>query len=581
LWASDVLLVVRPQGQLDRAVEAVRSRLTHLYGGVLPGAEVFARPDRSRTHVVAGLMQRPVPDTSGRTAWGLPVGAAGEATAEELAAVAGDPGAGRSLLGTWVLLEETQDGVLLVSGADLVHTLVRASGPDGVAYATRGLAALTAVGAPLRIALDRVPEYIAFDYVLGDDELLEGTEVLHEAAVVRSDARGDRVSTYWPVEERLAPGAPTDARRLREVVTADVVRMAAVPGAHVALTAGRDSALVASCLRDAGVVVPTLTMGHDAYPDVIGARAVAAAWGTDHRLLAPGPATAPSLARAVCRSAWTEGLETAWNLVGGGMRWDGPADVTWIGGNGGEIGRATYGNGRAHPSPDHGVLVRTMLRESDPAHWRKARPALERRMGQALEEARVPGREGWDPVDVVYARGWMRKWLLRSLPRPEVRGMLTGYTSPEVVRALLDIPLDARVRKTVFDEALDLTGLNLHRVAQQALPARPTGHPPAPVSPLRRLVPPQAGRALRAVRPPVAPGPLGQVLAQLPADLVCHEAMGRAWWRETVHLATRSRRDAHLLWNAVAVEALAQWLAQRPGQGVAPSTARSSETALA
>jgi hypothetical protein len=410
-----------------------------------------------------------------------------------------------------------------------------------------------------------VPELIALDYVLMDDELLDGVEVLHEAAVVRSDARGDRVSTYWPVEERFAAGPPTTPRQLREVLTQELVRLAAVPGAHVALTAGRDSSLVASCLREAGLVLPALTMGYEGFPDLVGARAIAAAWGTEHHVLAPASATAvaPDLRRAVQLSAWTEGLEIGRNLVGGSMSWAGPDAVTWLGGNGGEIGRATYGAGRAHPSPDDDVLRRAMMWEAVPAHWRRARPVFAQRMQQALDATRPSGRAGWDKIDVIYARGWMRKWLLRSRPRPEVRGMLTCYTSPALVQTLLNIPLEARVKKTVFDEALDLADVNLHRVAQQAAGAKEKVAATTPPKPsLRDAVRGPLGRAARRVVPPAAPGTLGEVLGQLPRDLVCHEVMGRSWWRETVHASHRSARAQHLLWNAVAVEALALWLSE-------------------
>ncbi|MDP9181148.1 MAG: hypothetical protein M3P04_00040 [Actinomycetota bacterium] len=558
---GDVLVVLRPTRSRDpnEILSRTRRRLGALYGEVLPNSSAFARWDRSGTHVIAGVTRQPLLEPTGRTVWGTPVGAGGEATEAELAAVTANPLAARALIGPWVLLEETDDGPLLVSGSDLVHTLVRASGPDGVAYATRGLAALRVTGAPLRIALDRVPELIAFGYVMMDDELLDGTEVLPEAAVVRSDARGDRVSTYWSVEERFAPGPPTTASHLRDVVTADLVRLADVPGAHVALTSGRDSTLVVSCLRDAGIVLPALTMGYEGFPDVMGARAVAAAWGTDHRLLTPAASGSPDLARAVRSSAWTEGLEMGWNLVGGGMTWEGPDDVTWLGGNGGEIGRATYGKGRRHPAPDDELVLKTLILESTPPYWRRPRRVLEPRVRLALDSTKEAGRAGWDMLDVVYARGWMRKWLLRSLPRPEVRGMLTGYTSPAVVGALLNIPLADRVSKSVFDEAIALSDVNLHRIAQQAVPPRlPSGA--ARVSRLRRLTPSTVGPAVRRVRPSTAPGPLGETLAALPRDLVCHEAMGRSWWRETVHVARHSPRARNMLWHAVAVEALAMWL---------------------
>jgi hypothetical protein len=562
--AESLLVVLRPRpGELgDAALRKVRDRLADLYGELLPHASVFARWDRSRTHIVAGLTGDDDSAATGLTLWGLPVGAAGEATSAELTRVAVDPAAARDLLGVWILLVESDAGVRLVTGSDLVHTLVRAEGPDGVAWGTKGLAALDVAGAPRRIAMDRIPELIAFDYVLGDDELLEGTRVLEEASVVDSDQRGERISSYWPVEERFAPGPPTDAARLREVLSADILRLAAVPGVHVAFTAGRDSTLVASCLREHGVVLPTFTMGFEGFPDVMGARAAAEAWGAPHRVMTG--AAGVDFARAVHKSAWAEGMDIAWNLVGTGLVWDGPQPMVWLAGSGGEIGRAFYWQQQDIVSPSPDKLVAKLLHEARPACWNRARPVLIRRVSQALGEAAAPGREGWARLDVFYARGRMRKWLMRTTPRPEARGLLAAYTSPSVVRALLDIPEAARLNGSVFDEALALGEPNLHRIAQAAIPARPALL--RPTRSLRgkasRVVPAPVRRALRSRSLPEVPGDLGIVLAQLPKDLLCREVMGNAWWRETVRAAVSHPRPQHLLWNALAVEALALRLAE-------------------
>jgi hypothetical protein len=562
LHVNDVLVVLRPSGPVDAAARTVLARLDRVYRDVLPTARAFARADASGTHVIAGVAGAPAPDPCRDVAWGQPVGDAGAATDAELEALRADPRAARALLGSWVTVLEEAQGVTLVSSSDLVHTLVRADGPAGTAWATRGLAALVAAGSPLRLALERVPELIAFDYVLGDEELLEGTRVLPEASVVESDRRGVTQRSYWSLDERLAPGPPTDARALRAVVAADVRRLGSVSGAHLALTAGRDSALVASCLQEQGLVIPAFTIGFEGFPDLVGARAVAQACGMEHRTMA-GAEGSVDLGRAVRHSAWTEGLDTAWNLVGPGLLWDGPQGVVWVGGNGGEIGRAFYWHDREPGSPH----LDELLREARPRAWDAVRPALRLRTEEALEACAVPGRSGPSRLDVLYARGRMRKWLLRSAPRPEARGMTTAFTSPAVVRSQLDIPENPRRSGQVFDEALALASPNLAEVARAAVRSHPR---PAP----------QRRRAFTRLRRPSSPAALDTVLKQLPRDLVTREVMGRLWWRDMLRAAPHDSRAVHLIWNAVAVEALALWLEKSSAQ-LAASAPRSSAAALA
>jgi hypothetical protein len=570
--AEGLLVVLRPSRARgdDALLHEVKGRLTALYGTLLPDVSAFARWDRSRTHVIAGL----VPDTGPRdpsrsTLWGLPVGMDGEATDAELFAVRRDPGAARSLLGVWVLLVEETDGLRLVTSSDLVHTLVRASGPEGVAYATKGLAALAACAAPLRIDRSRVPELIAFDYVLGDDELLEGSELLPEASVVDSDGAGERITSYWSVEERFAPGPATDAAGLRDVLGADLARLAKVPGAHLALTAGRDSTLVASCLQGLGLVIPTFTMGHPTYPDAIGARAVASALGATHRILDSVAGDALDFRRAVRKSAWTEGMDLAWNLVGTDMEWDGPRPIVWLAGSGGEIGRAFYWQGAPLDGvPDGEKLTRHLIQQAAMPSDRTSRIALERRIAQVVADTQSSGREGWGRLDVLYARGRMRKWLMRTMPRPETRGMLAAYTSPAVVRALLDIPVAERLSGGLFDKALALGPTNLYAVASASLPSghvqpegRQTGRPLR--SRVARALPGAVRRGLSARRSSAVAGDLAIVLEQLSGPLLCEEVMGREWLRGTMQLSAQAPYAQKLLWNALGVEALSRWLAER------------------
>lgn len=560
-----VLIVLRPTRRQVGPRE-VRDRLDALYKPLFPRGRAWSRWDQSQQHVIAGFQLELIdtPDEA-LTVWGLPVGASGDATDAELLELGASTDSAKALLGTWVVVLERPTSTRLVTSNDLVHTLVRASGPDGVAYATKGLAALVATGAPLQVARDRIAELVLLDYVLGDDELLEGTTVLPEASVVDLDAAGDRVRSYWSIEERFAPGPPTTPQRLREVLSEDLRRLAAVDGAHVALTAGRDSTLVASCLADQGLALPTFTMGDAAFPDALGAAAVAAAWGVSHRCTPPLAGT-PDFRGAVDRAVWTEGMDTGWNLVGAGLRWDGPEPIVWLGGSGGEIGRAFYWAGAGQGTPRISDLVDAMLPWTAKMSSYASRRLKQRAAEAIASAAETTGRTGWASLDVVYARGRMRKWLMRTMPRPEARGLLAAFTGPEVVRALLDVPKDDRRSGAAFDRALALGTPNLHEIARSALPVASALQPgPTWRRTVARFVPATLlDRRHRPAPQPVA-GPLAAVLSQLGDAALTRAALGDSWWDTLTQRRGAEPGPQHQLWNAVAVEGLTALLHRAPG----------------
>src|SRR4051794_32261365 len=137
----------------------------------------------------------------------------------------------RDVPGVWVAAGMRGDALRLVSSPVVMHTLVRALGPRAEAFATRGLAALLLAGREPRIAWERVAEWVFFDYVLGREELLDGTDVLEEASLVELRPDAARVRSWWPRAERWAPGEPSSPARVRETLRAEVDRLAALPGA--------------------------------------------------------------------------------------------------------------------------------------------------------------------------------------------------------------------------------------------------------------------------------------------------------------------------------------------------------------
>lgn len=358
-------------------------RLQRRYQGVLPGCRTWDW--RSGAGGVAFLAARS-PGAAGRPvvggsvvlqggavgpllAWGVPYLLGRAVTDEDLRAAFDDPRAvdllGRYVLaGLWVHAGSVQAGPRLVVGPDVTHTLVTCrrpggarqpagssilggeAGPGGRVWATRGRAALDAAGLPAAIAVERVPELVFFEYVLNGQELLVGVEPVEEATV--HDGAGSR--SWWPVAERLHIKDGSSPGMLREVLRTSAGAVCQAAEVHLALTAGRDSTLVASCLSGLAVQPrAALTFGSVRSPDMAGAAATAGALGWSHLAVPSSPALGPPgsspehlMSRLLERSVWTEGLDNAWNLVAPDFAWPVPHGAVLLTGSGGEAGRAFY-----------------------------------------------------------------------------------------------------------------------------------------------------------------------------------------------------------------------------------------------
>jgi hypothetical protein len=538
---------------------AVQARLEILYDGQPVLTQVRARWDRSHRHVLFAVLAGESEEPAGPISvpHGLAVGARGLATEEELSRAFDRPDpVARQLLGSFCAMREEPDALVLLTGNDVSRTLIHAVGERAEAWSTKGLAGLAAVDRSAVLRPERVPELCLLDYVLLDDELVDGTTTLDEALVVRLDR--DRVVTrsYWPLAERYAPGPPSSAQELRDALSADVARLSAVPGVHLGLTAGRDSVLVASCLLEHGLAMPAFTIGSPGYPDFDGASAVAAAWGTSHRSMVSGGPTdwfgaGPQWDRAVARSPWSEGMDTAWNLVGEGLAWDGPQPMIWLAGSGGEVGRAFYWPHVDPATPVTAeVLADQLLQEAREPWW--PQEVLRERAVQACADALVLV-PGWSALDVVYARGRLRKWLNRTSPREDMSGTVAAYTSPAVCDVLLRLPDAVKQSGSAFDEALALCPAGLRQVALQAVAQ---AHPLLPSPTPSRTFQHRVARKVDAVRRRVARPKLGPPLAPVLAQVRRSDAMPETWWSNQVRLAAHEPRMRQQLWAALSVEAL-------------------------
>src|SRR3954454_24714226 len=368
---------------------------------------------------------------------GVPLGAAGAATDDEVRAALADP-ASSQLAGVWSIIGLGSSRARVVTSRGPVHTLVEVRGSDSWACGSRGAVAHALAARVPELARDRLGDLVALDYVLGSEELLTSGQLLEEGSVVDIDS--GRAQPWQPerLADRYRPRSEVTAEELRAVV-GDAVAKAVVPGATLALTAGRDSALLLSCLVERGHQLPTFTMGYGSLPDAKGAAAAARSVGMSHSVLTSNTfdGVALSSARSTERwatkvtsdsdagrrlfdevvrwSVWTEGLDHPRNLLMGWLRWPSPSTVA-VTGSGGEIGRAFYWNERVPEDP-----VETISR---PWHAILAEPtweSLRSRVAAELAATPVDG-DAADVLDFLYVRGRMRKWLNRSAAFRPVAG---------------------------------------------------------------------------------------------------------------------------------------------------------------
>ena len=548
LGEGTVLVAVATRDPHEGWLARISDRLVDLYRPAL-GDATSARtrpgPDgRSGIVVVeADPVTAPLADV---VVWGIALDEAGPASPASLTALLQDPAPSHAMLGRYVVTRVGDAGIRLVTSADLVHTLAHAQGPDVQAWATRDLAAAVAAGRRPRLAEAHVPEQVTFEFVFGDDSLLDGVRMLPEASVVDLRASQGRERSWWPVADRFAPGAPTTATSLRETLTRTLAPVAAVDGITLALTAGRDSCLAASVLAEAGARLPTFTIGDEDTPDAQGAAAVAAHLGWPHTHVGPAPGATWSLSRLAPGTRWTEGADTAWNVIGSPLRWPRPGAV-WLSGSGGEIGRAVF------RSDDTADPARLLAEGRAATMAPRAAEDLRARVAGTVADCRLPGRH---PLDVLHARGRQRKWLGRARLVDGVHAVVPAYTSPVAVRALLDIPDAQRLDASVFDRALTLGG-DLRARARQAVVLPP---PPGRVA--------TTWRRVWRRRPGLSGRPAGTDHAPLDAAIrsVCRPGsasrriLGDDWWAATTRRARRDVPARRWLWNAVAVDAFAALL---------------------
>ncbi|MEY2472667.1 MAG: hypothetical protein QOK28_1996 [Actinomycetota bacterium] len=534
LPATTAIAVVRHTTPFPEAavLGRVRRAFAPSFGGHAPPV--------ARTSIGAALsvvvVGSPNVADDGGFVWGTAIGESGDATDTELRRAIDDPGAAKDLLGRFVIGAPTaEDTFRLVTTPEMVHTLKRANGPHGEAFASSGFLAALLAGSGLAVRGEVVGEFLVAGFVLGRDELLDGVDALDEAVVVDVSSGGASAKSYWSVEERLAGAAPAGAVDLWELTAHNMGRVFRASSTRLGLTAGRDSNLIAAAARNAAP--RCFTFGPADAPDVRGAAAVARAGGLEYTRVFRTPKRA-SMRLVRGYSPWTEGACTAQDLVGAAWEPQLPA-TTFVTGHGGEIGRAFYWKTRT----DRDVAgFAAGFGDVLPDEWRastRARVAEEVGRYTQLGSAATA-------LDAFYTRNRVRKWTCRGLRRDEFIGTVHGFGDPASVRLLINVPEQQRRDGSFFDQALALDPLGLNAVARAAVAAAFAPAPPTTGS-VRRLM---ADTALHD---------LMRLSAQATPNSFVRDLYGSRWIGQVVRRALRPDPAARrLLWNVLAVEGLHQ-----------------------
>jgi hypothetical protein len=539
------VLVVQRQRQSPppRTAAALEAVYGPAFGGHCSASSREVTADAGRITMI--LVGATAPTLGDVVVWGEPVGVDGPASDAEVLAALAEPERARLLLGSFVLASLTDEGARLVTSSDLVHTLKHVAASGGEAWSTHGLAAVVAAGESPRLQLEVIPEVVYVDYAFGDDELLAGVRVLPEATVVEVPVHGGAAleSSYWPVAERLQGAsngrALQDPTGLRLVVGSVLERMCRGHAVELALTAGRDSGLLAACLATAGLPVRCFTFGGDRTPDGAGAAAVAERLGLPHRSVVEQEWQPPERDGVLAAALWTEGLDTAWNIYGPPPPIDAAPEARLVFGVGGEMGRAIYWS--ALPEAERDDPVRAVTGWVQPLIPPAAGALLLSRAERFRNQLHDEGWQGTRLLDAWHARGRVRKWPAHS-PPPHPPAV-TIYTNAELAGTLLNIPDRLREHGQLWDAALgELRHLAVAAAGRQRarLRDRVAARVRGPVS---------ARRALRLLRS-----------LDLGDDSPVASVLGSSWYEDRLRDLRYDPAAHRMLWNALGIDAFAATL---------------------
>ncbi len=402
----------------------------------------------------------------------------------------------RALDGFHAAIAATPDGrVRVVGGAGAPRTWFA----SGDAYATTAAAAALLGGGPAAVDPGALPELIALGACLGERTHLRSVRALPIATVVDLPAGEER--TFWPRGERWAAVDEREAGDAGWRALLDTLdrRVRGERAPWLAVTAGRDSPVVAAAAQELGLEMRTFTWGEEHWPDVAGGRAVAQAYGLEHRHQPLRDVHDADAARglAIREALWADGAAA----LGGYALPTLPGDMSvMVTGAGAEVARAYYYHwaARSRPRPRRRDLIATLgpLERVPASHREVVRGSLE----QWFDGAAAVGHPGWTALDVFYAEERMGRWGRARVAR-HPSALLTPFPSPEVARALVSLPFDNRMTLAWHRRVATAVALPAQRDQRRGIPA-----------PLRRL----ASSLRRSGPAEPAPWPAAGVWDRLP-----------------------------------------------------------------
>jgi hypothetical protein len=422
---------------------------------------------------------------AGRWTWGERLPAALDAP--ELLLAASDAQL-RALDGSHACFAVADGRARIVTGAGGPVGLFAASDAQVAAWATSATAAALLGTDRLALDIDALPALLAFGALLGEQTHLAGVTAVGPGVRIDVTPRAPpRRTDYWGRAERWAPlpEAEADAAARAALLATVGARLGREEAPWLALTAGRDSPVLAAACALLGLRVPTFTFGDPEWPDVAGAAAIAARMGLEHRHHPLGALPEPGVHSEADRDArWFDGLAGV-GPTGPPVL---PAEMSaMVTGAGAEVGRAYayQAVARSRPRPRTEHLVAAMdpagrLPGAPPAAHAAAAASLRAWLG----EPGVPA--GWRALDALYVEHRVGRWGTARVPRTHPGPILAPFSAPPLARALSALPLDDRLavgfhRRLVAEVASDV-----------ALPPMQTQRRGVP-APLRR-----ARAALRA-----------------------------------------------------------------------------------
>ncbi len=381
---------------------------------------------------------------AGRWTWGERLPAALDAP--ELLLAASDAQL-RALDGSHACFAVADGRARIVTGGGGPAGLFAAADAGVAAWATSATAAALLGTDRLALDVDALPALLAFGALLGEQTHVAGvTAVGPGVRIDVAPGAPPRRTDYWTRAERWAPlpEAEADAAARAALLTTVGAHLGREDAPWLALTAGRDSPVLAAACALLDLRVPTFTFGDPEWPDVAGAAAIAARMGLEHRHHPLGALPEAGVGAEADRDArWFDGLAG----VGPNGPPALPAEMSaMVTGAGAEVGRAYayQAVARSRPRPRTEHLVAAM----DPAGRLPGAPPAARAAAAAslrawLGEPGVP--TGWRALDALYVEHRVGRWGTARVPRTHPGPILAPFSAPPLARALSALPLDDRL----------------------------------------------------------------------------------------------------------------------------------------